>query len=99
MRRSVRAATTITADDLLDATCQPEQGEIYKIAHFTPFEIPAPQWRHHHGTVLELMSGAFHGAMLGPAISTSYRPSHGHAGAKPRVPGRVCTRPGTLAHY
>ncbi|MEU6267496.1 helix-turn-helix transcriptional regulator [Saccharopolyspora shandongensis] len=44
--RSVRQPTTITAEDMLDSSCKPALGEIYKVAHFQPQELDAEQWRH-----------------------------------------------------
>ncbi|MEU7480571.1 hypothetical protein AB0A63_31650 [Lentzea sp. NPDC042327] len=48
MRRKVRQATTITAEDLLDNSCKPDLGEVGKILHFDPDTGPIPmqQWRH-----------------------------------------------------
>ncbi|MBE1580402.1 helix-turn-helix transcriptional regulator [Amycolatopsis roodepoortensis] len=47
MRRPVQRPTMITAADLLDDSCRPEQGTVAKIAQFTPGPpVPPQQWRH-----------------------------------------------------
>lgn len=47
MRRPVQRPTVITAADLLDDSCRPEQGTVAKIVQFTPGPpVPPQQWRH-----------------------------------------------------
>lgn len=44
--RKVSKATTLTAADLLDDACRPNEGEHLKITAFEPSSVPKKQWRH-----------------------------------------------------